>query len=137
MIWIWLATVLVSSIVWRGFRSLNIQLEFLRKDAEDYKQKWQKASSDLASVRVKHGQAWESFVPLMKQFDDELGDKNSAVFLGQPIDLIYFNEKEIVFVEVKTGNSKLSGRQRNVKKLVKEKKIRWVEVNDAVEKTDD
>ncbi len=89
-----------------------------------------KKTSELASVRVKHGQAWEVFLPLMEVFEEELGDRNEAVFLGQPIDLIYFKQDEIVFAEVKTGNSRLSQRQRNIKKLVQEGKIRWAEVND-------
>ena len=89
-------------------------------------------TSDFASMRVKHGQAWEAFVPLMETFENKLGPKCNAVFLGQPIDLIYFNDDEIVFVEVKTGNSRLSNRQRNVRNLVKDRKIRWEEVNDSL-----
>jgi len=87
-------------------------------------------TSELASVRVKHGQAWEVFLPLMSRFEDKLGDKNDAIFLGQPIDLIYFKDDEIIFVEVKTGNSRLSKKQRRVRDLVKSGRVRWEEVND-------
>ena len=96
-----------------------------------------RVSGELASVRVKHGQAWETFIPMMSKFEEELGHKQNATFLGQPIDFIYFNEDEIVFVEVKTGNSKLSSGQRRIRKLVKDKRVRWAEVNDTIEKEPD
>ena len=91
-----------------------------------------KIISEFSSVRVKHGQTWEVFLPLMETFEKTLGPKENATFLGQPIDLIYFNDDEIIFVEVKTGNSRLSSRQRHIRDLVKDRKIRWAEVNDAL-----
>lgn len=91
-----------------------------------------KVTNTLASIRVKHGQSWENFIPLMAEFEKTLGPKVNAVFLGQPIDLIYFNENEIVFVEVKTGNSRLSTKQRRIRNLVKDGKIRWAEVKDTL-----
>jgi predicted Holliday junction resolvase-like endonuclease len=45
--------------------------------------------------------------------------------LATPIDFIVFEEEEIVFLEVKTGNSQLNANQRRVKKQVEEKKVRW------------
>lgn len=103
-----------------------------REREQELLQKLLDTTSAFASMRVKHGLAWEAFVPMMEIFEDKLGPKCNAVFLGQPIDLIYFNDDEIVFVEVKTGNSRLSNRQRHVRDLVKEKKIRWEEVNDSL-----
>ncbi len=53
-------------------------------------------------------------------------------FLGKPIDFICFsglNEKdevdEIVFIEVKTGQSSLSAREKSVKKAIEEGRIRY------------
>jgi predicted Holliday junction resolvase-like endonuclease len=86
--------------------------------------------SQFASFRVRHGMVFETFLPQMKQFEDVAGPAENAHHMGQPIDFIYFNDDEIVFVEVKTGNSKLSNRQRLIKKLVKEGKVRWAELND-------
>jgi predicted Holliday junction resolvase-like endonuclease len=109
-----------------------IRVKRQHRDHDKLIGKLNKALSELASVRVKHGQSWETFVPLMHTFEKELGPKENATFLGQPIDLIYFNPDEIVFAEVKTGNSKLSQKQKHIKNLVKAKKIRWIEVNDAL-----
>jgi predicted Holliday junction resolvase-like endonuclease len=39
-------------------------------------------------------------------------------FLGDPIDGIQFTPNEIIFVEIKTGKSRLSSSQKNIKKLV-------------------
>ena len=99
---------------------------------ENHKKQFTIVNNTLASVRVKHGQTWETFVPLMAEFEQRLGPKENAVFLGQPIDLIYFNKDEVVFVEVKTGNSRLSSRQRHIRKLIENRQVRWEEVYDAL-----
>lgn len=60
-------------------------------------------------------------------------DPTEARFIGTPIDLLIFpglsenNPKEIVFMEVKTSNSKLTSREKKIKDLVERKKVRWEE----------
>jgi predicted Holliday junction resolvase-like endonuclease len=54
-------------------------------------------------------------------------------FLGKPIDFIVFKGmdgkeiKEVVFVEVKSGNSRLSSQEKNLKEAIEGKKVKWVE----------
>lgn len=54
-------------------------------------------------------------------------------FLGKPIDLIVFkgmDEKsidEIIFVEIKSGDSKLSAHEKNLKDAILAKKVKWEE----------
>ena len=54
-------------------------------------------------------------------------------FLGKPVDLIVFkglDEKkidEIVFVEVKSGNAKLSATEKSLKEAIEKKKVRFEE----------
>jgi|TARA_B100000315_G_C14417289_1_gene513811 predicted Holliday junction resolvase-like endonuclease len=54
-------------------------------------------------------------------------------FLGKPIDFIVFkgiddkNVEEIVFVEVKSGKSKLNKTEKSLKEAVEKKKVRWEE----------
>lgn len=56
-----------------------------------------------------------------------------ARFIGKPIDLIVFrgmDEKdiqEVIFVEVKSGKSRLNPIEKNLKEIIKNKEIRWVE----------
>jgi len=81
--------------------------------------------SDHKSLHIKHGKHFEHFVPFMDEYP---GDKENSVFLGNPIDFISFDDESIKFIEVKTGKSSLSEKQKNVKNLVQDKKIEWYEL---------
>lgn len=81
--------------------------------------------SQIKSREVLLGHALEKLAPYI----DGLGiDPQTAQFLGQPIDFISFGEDEITFIEVKSGKSQLSKKQRRIRELVKEKKVNWKEV---------
>ena len=73
----------------------------------------------------------EKFVPFLKDFKYESAD---TMFLGKPIDYIVFDGlsegqmRKVVFVEVKSGGSKLSQRQSNIKEIVEKRKIEWKEI---------
>ncbi|MBS3119610.1 endonuclease [Candidatus Woesearchaeota archaeon] len=82
-------------------------------------------ASEKKSLEVKHGSAWEKFVPFMKGFPY---DKTRFRFLGTPIDGIAFEDDKIVFVEIKTGKSKLNNNQHRVKELVEKKKVEFDEL---------
>jgi predicted Holliday junction resolvase-like endonuclease len=81
------------------------------------------------SSAVTRGKVTEHIVPYLPGFDL---DPKDIRFLGTPIDLIAFKglnasveEVEIVFIEVKTGRSVLSPREKAVKRAVEEKKVSW------------
>ena len=63
-------------------------------------------------------------------------------FVGKPVDFIVFkgmdNKKieEITFVEVKSGNSKLSDQEKNLKDTIDKKKVKFVEYRIPEELTD-
>jgi|ETN02SMinimDraft_4_1059925.scaffolds.fasta_scaffold46071_1 predicted Holliday junction resolvase-like endonuclease len=80
--------------------------------------------SELHSRSVKHGFAWEQFVPFIKHFPY---NKNNFKFLGIPVDGIAFEDGKIVLCEFKTGNSQLNNSQKKVKKLVEEGKVTFEE----------
>ena len=89
------------------------------------------------SSAVTRGKVTEHIVPYLPGFDL---DPKDIRFLGTPIDLIAFKglnasveEVEIVFIEVKTGRSVLSARERAVKKAVEDKKVSWRVFNPDVE----
>ena len=58
-------------------------------------------------------------------------------FLGSPIDLVVFDGlaegrlRSIVFVEVKTGGSTLTARERWVREIVQHREIEWAELRVA------
>lgn len=82
------------------------------------------------SLAVTRGKVTEHIVPYLPGFDL---DPKDIRFLGTPIDMIAFKglceqsleDIEIVFIEVKTGRSALSQRERTVKKAVEEKRVSW------------
>ena len=83
------------------------------------------------SKAVINGQVAEQIAPFLPDFPANPSD---ARFIGKPVDFIVFsglseNEKidEILFVEVKTGKSLLSEREKEVKKAIEQRRVRYVE----------
>ena len=77
------------------------------------------------------GQVAEQLAPFLPGFPCNPAD---CRFVGKPVDFVVFSgvsEKkkvsEIVFVEVKTGNSSLSDREKQVKECVQKGNIRYEE----------
>ena len=91
------------------------------------------------SRSVLGGQITEQMAPLLPDFPARYDE---VKFLGKPVDFIAFkglesgiaeideNEKchvdEILFIEVKTGESKLSEREKAIKNAVKNGRVRYV-----------
>lgn len=85
------------------------------------------------SRSVIKGKISEQMFPLTPFFKYKLSD---ARFLGSPIDYIVFNGysdigvnggeiKEIIFIEVKTGNSQLSNTEIAVKNAIDNKRVKF------------
>lgn len=91
----------------------------IRKDAID------------KSQSVTMGKMTEHIVPYLPGFGFNPAD---ARFIGSPIDLVIFDGlgdgdvKRIVFVEIKTGVSTLSTRERIVRDAINARKVEWMEV---------
>ena len=84
------------------------------------------------SRSVNLGQVVEHLVPFMPDFPF---DPKDARFLGAPVDYIVFaglreddRVDEVVFVEVKSGKSKLSRRERSVKEAVENGRVAYFEL---------
>lgn len=82
------------------------------------------------SRAVLSGQFSEQIAPYLPDFPYK---PTEARFIGKPIDFIVFkgmDEKkieEVIFVEVKTGQSQLSPVEKSLKETIKNKKINWSE----------
>lgn len=82
------------------------------------------------SRAVLSGQFSEQIAPYLPDFPYK---PTEARFIGKPIDFIVFKGmdekkiKEVVFVEVKTGQSQLSSVEKSLKSAVENKKISWNE----------
>ncbi len=82
------------------------------------------------SRAILKGQFSEHLSPFAKDFPVKASE---CRFFGAPIDFIAFkglDEKEvteIIFIDIKTGNSKLNQTQKSIKETIKNKKIRFIE----------
>jgi len=83
------------------------------------------------SRAVLGGQAGEQVAPYLPRFPCNPAD---ARFVGKPIDFIAFpgaaegdEIEEILLIEVKTGESQLSQRERQIRDAVEQGRVRYVE----------
>lgn len=82
------------------------------------------------SRAVLGGQFTENLAPFLPNFPYK---PNECTFIGKPIDFLVFkgsDEKqisEVIFVEVKSGKSKLSSQEKNLKDAIENKRVSWEE----------
>jgi predicted Holliday junction resolvase-like endonuclease len=106
-------------------QDLNKKIVQLEKDLQDETERRKKVLSQKKSGEVRLGHIAETLAPFLDQFEFE---PERCSFLGQPIDYISFGDDEITFIEVKSGNSQLSQKQRHIRDLVKQKAVSWKEI---------
>lgn len=85
----------------------------------------QEIESKKKSTEVRTGQLIEKWIPYSNEFDI---NPQNARFIGDPIDFVVFDEDKITFIEVKTGSSSLSKKQRNIRNLIQDGKIEFKEL---------
>lgn len=82
----------------------------------------------------------EQIATLLPDFPKDL-KASEARFVGKPIDFLFFkgmdeqNITEVIFLEVKTGRSSLSGVERQLRDAIREKKVAWREYRVSEEMT--
>lgn len=80
------------------------------------------------SRAVLGGKFAEQLTPYLPDFRY---DPTEARFIGSPLDFVVFpglaqgEPREVVFLEVKTGKSKLTPAERKLQKLIEAGKVRW------------
>ena len=83
------------------------------------------------SRAVTRGQMYEQLVPYLPEFPFNPKD---AQFLGKPVDFVVFDGldegrvRSVVFVEVKTGASRLTSRERLVRDAIRAGRVEWAEI---------
>lgn len=77
------------------------------------------------SLSTKYGRLTEQFMPFIKDYPY---DPQQFRFIGTPIDGVQFEPDKVVFVEFKSGDSRLSARQKVIKDLVLNKKVEFREI---------
>lgn len=101
---------------------LNIQDE-LGKEREKNKT----LLSQKKSSETRLGQISEHLVPFLNNFRHNPKDLH---FIGQPIDYMVFDfdQGAITFLEIKSGNSRATKRQKTVKNIIKEGRVYYEEI---------
>ena len=111
-----------------------LQDDFLLMTSEMKKQKGR-----AASAHTQRGLLLEKWCPFLEHDEiDEEWDAKDWSFLGQPIDYIVFNwhnNKEenmesgnVIMLDVKSGASNLTTKQRRIRDLIKAGKVEWREI---------
>lgn len=80
--------------------------------------------SQQQSKSVRLGLISENVIPFHQDFKYNVKD---LVPMFKPIDYVVFSDDEIVFLEIKMGTSQLSEKQKTVRRLVEEGKVRFEE----------
>ena len=81
--------------------------------------------SSKQSLSTRYGKTTEQFLPLVAAYPY---DSSNFRFIGSPIDGVQFEEDRVILVEFKTGNSKLTPRQRQIRDIVAAGKVEFKEV---------
>ncbi|MEK6859583.1 MAG: Holliday junction resolvase-like protein [Nanoarchaeota archaeon] len=82
------------------------------------------------SRAVLGGQFSEQLAPYLPDFKYNPSD---CRFIGKPVDFIVFNGlsngelKDVTFLEIKSGDSKLNSNQRDLKRVVESGNVNWEE----------
>jgi predicted Holliday junction resolvase-like endonuclease len=126
---------------WKEKELENLK-DVIKKDYENRFEKWKneyeekiREDSRKRSLATNLGKVGEELAPLL--MFEKLGiEPKDFRHIGTPIDYIAFKGlsngkvEEIVFIEVKTANSpSLSDREKEVRKAVDEKRVRFVMIN--------
>ncbi len=90
----------------------------------EYEQgQYAKLISQKKSSEVRLGRISEQLSPFL---DDYPRDPRTARFIGDPLDFVHFDPTGITFVEVKSGKSQLSKKQRMIRDHIKDGKVEFV-----------
>ncbi len=101
---------------------LATEVHTLRQTIEFQEGQYAKLLSQKKSSEVRTGKIAEQISPFLSDYPL---DPRTARFIGDPIDFVHFDEEKVTFVEVKSGKSQLSKKQRHIRDLIKEGKVEF------------
>ena len=104
---------------------LYVQIQKEKKRSRILNSEYSKLLSQKKSSEVVTGQIAEKLVPFLEHFNH---DPREATFCGNPIDYVIFGQEQITILEIKTGNARLTKKQRHIKSLVQNGDVVWEEI---------
>lgn len=93
-------------------KELIAQIEMRDESLENKTEEYKKLLHQKKSSEVRTGQIAEQMAPFLEGFPY---DPKKAVFLGNPLDFVVFDDDGVHFVEVKSGRSQLTAVQRKLR----------------------
>jgi predicted Holliday junction resolvase-like endonuclease len=111
-------------IPWIVIALLVITIIVLIIELQKNKIGYRKLLSQKKKSEVNLGYVSEKLAPFLNGFGY---DPNRLIFIGKPIDYIHFGDNEVTFIEIKSGNSRLTKGQRRIRNLIKDCKVNWYE----------
>ena len=99
---------------------LTEMVDTLQKTLDFQQTQYDKLANQKKSSEVRTGLIVEQISPFLADYPRPSA---TARFIGEPIDFVHFDDDKITFVEVKSGKSQLSKKQRNIRDLIKEGKV--------------
>jgi predicted Holliday junction resolvase-like endonuclease len=112
----------IGFVAGRELTQRTLEFDFRNREREIRRDSVDRSRSTLS------GQFLEKLAPHLPEFPY---DPTDVRFLGSPVDYVVFDGlaegelREIVFLEVKSGRSELSSRERRVRDAVQARAIRW------------
>jgi predicted Holliday junction resolvase-like endonuclease len=100
------------------------KIHHLKEDYSKIEKELSELKSQQQSKSVRLGLISENVLPFHEDFKYNVKD---LVPMFRPIDYVVFSEDEIVFLEIKVGTSQLSEKQRNIRSLIQQGKVRFEE----------
>jgi predicted Holliday junction resolvase-like endonuclease len=124
--------VLLGLVFYLIYKNNEWKLKFEQKVKEWVEKEEKRIREDAInrSARALSGKTLEKLIPFLDRFKHNPHDVR---WLGDPIDLIVFDgyseddPQKITFLEIKSGNSKLTSKQNKIKELIEKKKVEWEE----------
>lgn len=101
---------------------MSSEVENLRGQLNDMTCKFEDSRGKQISERTRLGQIGEQFACLHTNFKY---DRKETKALLQPVDFVCFEESEVVFVDIKTGNAQLSTKQRRIRDNIRNGRVRF------------
>jgi predicted Holliday junction resolvase-like endonuclease len=101
---------------------LKTVVEELEKKVADKTESYSKLLNQKKSSEVRLGMDAEVLAPFLEVFR---WNPKDARFIGQPLDFIVFEDNHVIFIEVKSGNSKLSSKQTRIRKNIEEGRVKF------------
>jgi predicted Holliday junction resolvase-like endonuclease len=101
----------------------NQDIHKLEQLLEFQEGQYKKLLGQKKSSEVRTGKITEQISPFLADYPLE---PKTARFIGDPIDFVHFDDEKVTFVEVKSGKSQLSKKQRQIRDMIKDGKVDFV-----------